>query len=184
MPFTASAVVIAVDIVIRKAFAISVGGADELAGYALAIGTAWALSATLLERGHIRIDSLYLRFPLKARAVLDIVGLAAFTLVFGLIAWHAIGVVQQSITASSRSMSALETPLVAPQSLWLAGMGLFLATALVLLLRAGVSLARGAFAEVNGAIGVRTIEEETAEEIRSAETIRGKRPGDASEQTG
>jgi len=98
----ASAVVIAVDIVIRKAFAISVGGADELAGYALAIGTAWALSATLLERGHIRIDSLYLRFPLKARAVLDIVGLAAFTLVFGLIAWHAIGVVQQSITASSR----------------------------------------------------------------------------------
>jgi len=54
----------------------------------------------------------------------------------------------------------------------------------VLLLRAGVSLARGAFAEVTGAIGVRTIEEETAEEIRSAETIRGKRPGDASEQTG
>ena len=174
----ASAVVIGVDVVIRKAFAVSVGGADELAGFALAIGTAWALSATLLDRAHIRIDSLYLLFPVKARALLDLVGLAAFTVVFGLIAWHATGVVEQSMNVGSRSLSALETPLVLPQGLWLIGMALFLATALLLLSRALVRAVSGEFRAVIDTIGVRTVEEETAEEIRSAEEIRAREASD------
>lgn len=36
-----AAVLIGIDVVIRKFFATSIGGADELAGYALAIGTSW-----------------------------------------------------------------------------------------------------------------------------------------------
>jgi TRAP-type C4-dicarboxylate transport system permease small subunit len=51
-----AALLIAVDVVLRKVFNASIGGADELAGYALAIGTAWGLGAALLDRTHIRID--------------------------------------------------------------------------------------------------------------------------------
>ena len=71
-----AALLIGVDVVLRKFFTRSIGGADELAGYALAIGTAWGLAAALLERAHIRIDSLYMLFPSGLRIALDLAGLA------------------------------------------------------------------------------------------------------------
>lgn len=169
-----SAVVIGVDVVLRKAFAMSIGGADELAGFALAIGTAWGLGATLLDRAHIRIDSLYLLLPIPVRALLDLVALVTFTVVFGLIFWHGIGVMTQSMTAGSRSMSGLQTPLVLPQGAWLAGLALFLATAL-LLLAAALRLATHAkFSGIVRLIGARTPEEEVAEEVKSAEEVHAR----------
>jgi TRAP-type C4-dicarboxylate transport system permease small subunit len=67
----AAAVLIGIDVVLRKFFATSIGGADELAGYALAIGTAWSLGAALIDRAHIRIDSLYVLLPTRLRLALD-----------------------------------------------------------------------------------------------------------------
>ena len=58
-----AALLIGVDVLMRKFFDRSIGGADELAGYSLAIGSAWGLGAALLDRAHIRIDSLYVLFP-------------------------------------------------------------------------------------------------------------------------
>jgi TRAP-type C4-dicarboxylate transport system permease small subunit len=166
-----AAIVVSIEIVIRKLFSISIGGADELSGYALAIGTAWALGAALIERLHIRIDSLYLLLPIVLRALHDVVGLLAFVVVFGLIAWHGIGVVEQSIVAGSRSMSGIETPLALPQGLWLIGMALFLATGVMLLVRSLGRLARGNVEGVIGDIGVRTAEEEALDEVRAAEAV-------------
>ncbi|MBM3573949.1 MAG: TRAP transporter small permease, partial [Alphaproteobacteria bacterium] len=170
----AAAIVIGIDVTIRKLFSVSIGGADELGGYALAIGTAWALGATLLDRTHIRIDSLYIVFPRAARGLLDIVGLASFVAVFGLIAWHGLGVFQQSVQADSRSMSGLETPLMMPQGLWLIGLGLFLLTAGLLLIGALAALLGGDFGAVIDTIGVKTAEEEAEEEIRSAEEVHAR----------
>ena len=65
-----AALLIGVDVVLRKFFDASIGGADELAGYALALGAAWALAATLLERAHIRIDSLYVLLSRRLRFAL------------------------------------------------------------------------------------------------------------------
>src|ERR1044072_5295045 len=63
---------IGIDVLMRKFLDRSIGGADELAGYSLAIGTAWGLAAALLDRAHIRIDSLYVLFPQKLRLALDV----------------------------------------------------------------------------------------------------------------
>lgn len=52
----AAAFLVGIEVVIRKAFTLTIGGADELSGYALAISTSWALAFALLERAHIRID--------------------------------------------------------------------------------------------------------------------------------
>ncbi|MBL8700036.1 MAG: TRAP transporter small permease [Alphaproteobacteria bacterium] len=161
-----AAVVIGIDVLMRKFLDRSIGGADELAGYALAIGTAWALGAALLDRSHIRIDSLYVLFPAPLRVALDLAGLALFIAFFGLVAWHGLGVVEQSWVSGSRSQSALETPTVIPQAIWIAGLAVFLASAALLLLRAAALALAGDLGAVVRIAGTRSAEEEVEDEIR------------------
>ncbi len=172
-----AAILIGVDIVLRRFFTTSIGGADELAGYALAIGTVWSLGAALLDRAHIRIDSLYLLFPAPLRIALDLFGVALFVGFFALVGWHGIGVLEQSWNSGSRSQSALETPLILPQALWLAGLAVFVATGAVLFLAALERLFAGDRAAVGRLIGTRSAEEEVAEEMRAAEARKAETIG-------
>ena len=160
-----AALLIGVDVTLRKFFQTSIGGADELAGYALAVGTAWSLGAALVERAHIRIDSLYMLFPRPLRLALDFVGVALLLAFFGLIARHGWSVVQQSWASGSRSQSALQTPTVLPQSLWLLGLALFFLIGLALLARAAFLLARGEAAAAEQLISTRSAAEEVQKEI-------------------
>ncbi len=161
----AAAILIGIDVVLRKFFARSIGGADELAGYALAIGTAWALGAALLDRAHIRIDSLYVLLPARLRLVLDFIGLILFVGFFGLIARHAWNVVEQSWSAGSRSQSALQTPTVIPQAIWFVGLVLFVVVGIVLFVYALRLAARGETSAVAAAIGTRSAQEDVEAEI-------------------
>jgi TRAP-type C4-dicarboxylate transport system permease small subunit len=161
-----AAVLIGIDVLMRKFLARSIGGADELAGYALAIGTTWGLGAALLDRAHIRIDSLYVLFPQKLRLCLDALALILLVGFFALTAWHGWGVVAQSWTSSSRSQSALETPTVIPQAIWIAGLAVFVVVGVVLLvnaLRLGLSGDLRGMAQL---ISTRSAEEEVEDEIR------------------
>src|SRR5688572_19422708 len=162
----AAALLIGVDVTLRKFFQASIGGADELAGYALAIGTAWSLGAALVERAHIRIDSLYVLLPRWLRLGLDFFGIALLIAFFGLIARHGWSVVQQSWVSGSRSQSALQTPTVLPQSIWLIGLALFFLIGLALLARAAILVARGDAAAAARAISTRSAAEEVQEEMR------------------
>lgn len=171
----AAAVLIGIDVTLRKVFNASIGGADELAGYALALGTAWSLGAALLDRAHIRIDSLYVFFPRGLRLALDIAGLALFIAFFGLIARHGWNVAEQSWVSGSRSQSALQTPTVLPQSIWLVGLALFLVVGLVLLAYAAALLARGKAADAERAISTRSAAEEVEDEIRDLKDREARR---------
>ena len=132
-----AAVLIGIDVLMRKFLARSIGGADELAGYSLAIGTAWGLGAALLDRAHIRIDSLYVLFPQKLRLALDLAGARPVRrLLRADRCGTGSGVVSQSWTSGSRSQSALETPTVIPQALWIAGLAAFVVVGVLLLLQA------------------------------------------------
>jgi TRAP-type mannitol/chloroaromatic compound transport system permease small subunit len=156
----AAAVLVAVDVLMRKLFVVTLGGADELAGYALAIGSALALAFALLERAHIRIDTLYLVLPARIAAVLDITGLVAFTTFMTLLTHRAAAVLEQSIQAGSTSMSRLGTPLAWPQTLWVAGLGLFLMVAALLIVRAVMAFITGDVDAVRRLAGPRTLDEE------------------------
>jgi TRAP-type C4-dicarboxylate transport system permease small subunit len=160
-----AALLIGVDVILRKFFTTSIGGADELAGYALAIGTAWGLAATLLERAHIRIDTLYMLFPRVYRIVLDLFGLALFIFFFAMVAWHGSGVVMQSWASGSRSQSALQIPTVIPQLIWIIGLLLFVLVGVTLFLDALVKLKTGDRAGIGRTIGIRSAEEDVEEEI-------------------
>jgi TRAP-type C4-dicarboxylate transport system permease small subunit len=161
-----AAMLIGVDVLLRRFLNQSIGGADELAGYALAIGTAWGLGATLLDRAHIRIDSLYVLLPQRVRLALDVFGLVLFISFFGLTAWHGTGVVSQSWTSGSRSQSALETPTVVPQLIWIIGLLSFVVVGTILLLEALRLGRRGELQRMARAIGTRSAEEDIEEEIR------------------
>jgi TRAP-type C4-dicarboxylate transport system permease small subunit len=161
-----AAILIGIDVVMRKFLDRSIGGADELAGYSLAIGTAWGLAAALLDRAHIRIDSLYVLFPQKLRLALDLAALLLLVGFFALVMWHGSGVVSQSWTSGSRSQSALETPTVIPQALWIAGFASFVAIGALLLAAALRLAASGDLRGMGKLISTRSAEEEVEDEIR------------------
>src|SRR5262245_25777558 len=165
-----AALTICVDIFLRYAFALTVGGADDLSGYALAIASAWGFSAALLSRSHIRIDTLYVRVRnRRVRAALDILSLAVFLLFGGLVTWHAWGVLALSYASGSRSQSAIEAPLALPQGVWFAGLAFFVAVAALLLARALRAYARGDFAALFATIGSKSAVAEAQEEIVAVE---------------
>ncbi len=161
-----AALLIGVDVVLRKFFQASIGGADEIAGYALALGTSWGLGAALLDRAHIRIDSLYVVFPRWLRLALDLVALVLFLGFFGLVALRGWDVVEQSWISSSRSHTALETPTVIPQFLWGGGFALLLLVGVLLFLRAVLLLVRGEVGAATRVISTRSAAEEVEDEIR------------------
>ncbi len=124
---------IAVEVILRKVFSLSIGGSDELSSYVLAISCAWAFGFALLRKAHIRIDILYTRFPVKIRSSLDILSLLAFIVYLVPLVYFAFLVVKTSWIRESTANTPLQTPLWIPQGLWLAGLVVFLLTTIVLL---------------------------------------------------
>lgn len=168
----ASAFLVAFDVAARNLFLITVGGADELSGYAFAIGTTWALAFTLLQRANVRVDALYIRLPAALCAVLDIVALLALGLFVGLLTWQAWAVLETSLAFDARATTPLQTPLWMPQTLWVAGLLLFAFAWLPLLLRSLLALVSGDLATVRRLAGARTIEEDAAAEASHTAHLR------------
>ena len=170
---------IGIDVVIRKLFNLSIGGADELSGYALAIASAWAFAYALFERAHVRIDSLYVTLPRRMRAILDVFGLAVFVAVMALVAWRGFGVFHESVQLDAHSMSPIATPLVYPQALWVAGLVVFVLIGALLLARVLVAFVTGDAATVHRLAGSRSVTEEIELETQHFDTRGGRDdPGD------
>lgn len=161
-----AAILIGIDVLMRRFFSASIGGADELSGYALAIGTTWGLGGALLDRAHIRIDSFYTFLPLKVRLGLDVFGLVLFIAFFSLIAWYGWDVVYQSWVVGSRSQSSLEVPIVIPQFIWFLGLIVFVGTGVVLLVRALIVGVHGDLDGTAQLISTRSAKEDVDEEIQ------------------
>lgn len=164
-----AAIIVAVDVVLRKLFVITFGGADELAGYSMAIGSAFAFSFALLERVHVRIDSLYQTLSVRVCAGLDFVGILAFALFMGLVTWHGVGVLSESFAMNTRSMSPLGTPLAIPQTIWICGLVVLLVVMALLVARAGYALVTGDLGTVRRLIGSRSAKEDVADEIQHSQ---------------
>jgi TRAP-type C4-dicarboxylate transport system permease small subunit len=152
------------EMVLRKLFQYSLQGIDEVGGYTLAVTSAIGFSYTLLTRGHTRIDFLVSKMPETARAVLN--WLAMFTLaavaLFGFVRGYT--VLAESIEFQSTATTPLQTPLWIPQSVWLAGFGLFAAIATYLAAHATTLLLTGRRAELNRFYGPQTLDEEIESE--------------------
>lgn len=168
----AAAVLVSVDVLVRKMANVTLGGADELSGYALAIGSTWSFGFVLLARGNVRIDALYQHLPKAAAALCDLAAVLALLVFGGVVAWYGWGVLAQSWASSSRSNSSLAVPLIVPQALWWVGYAWFVLCGALVLLRALTALARGNWAAIHALIGARSIQDEADEELANAQAAR------------
>lgn len=164
-----ASIVICIDITLRYTLAWTVGGADELSGYALAIASAWGLSAAVLTRSHIRIDTLYVRVRARVRALLDLLSLAAFIFFFSLVTYYAWGVLKQSWVSDSHSLSEIQMPLIVPQGLWVAGLAFFVFVAALLFVRGLNAFIARDFDGLFALIGSKSAVAEAQEEVVNVE---------------
>ena len=165
----AAALMISVDVLIRKILGTTLGGASEISGYVLAVSTTWALALALLDRAHVRIDSLYVLLPARVCALLDIVALLAFMIFAGILTWQGWVMFAFSFELGSRSLTPLETPQALPQFLWVAGFAFFFVVMALLLVRAVTALVTGRIGDVTRLLGSRTALQELEEAIQEHE---------------
>jgi hypothetical protein len=76
-------------------------------------------------------------------------------------------VFRTSYDLGARSLSPLGTPLAVPQFIWVLGFVVFLATAVLLFVRALVALIGGDLQTIRGLVGSRTVREEIAAELEA-----------------
>jgi TRAP-type C4-dicarboxylate transport system permease small subunit len=163
--FLGLAVVVTVETVARKLFNVSLQGADELGGYALAVGSTIAFSLALMGRAHIRVDVFHDRFPPRVQAVLNWISIVSLAL-FGLfIAWVAFKVIGDTMQYRSTAQTPWATPLIIPQSVWYAGLAIFALVATGYALRATGLLFSGRIDTLNKDFHPKSAKEELKEEL-------------------
>ena len=171
----ASVLIICFDVFIRKVFGVSIGGSDELSGYAFAISTSWSLAFVVLHRGNVRVDVLYLMLPVRLSALLDWISLVALGVFLVFLTYYASFVAETSWVHSSTANTPLATPLWIPQGLWVLGLLWMCVVLTLMLIRASVALVTGDIEVVKTLCGVRTSEEEAEEEAIAGERmVRGE----------
>lgn len=159
-----AALMIALDVLLRKLFGVTLGGADELAGYAMAIGCTWSFSYVLLKRGNVRVDAIYNLLPARLCIVLDLLAVLALGSFALILAWYGYDVFSTSWDLGARSNSELKAPLWLPQGMWWLGLVQLVLTATVLFVRALALLIAQQPTEFRALLGAKTIEEEAAAE--------------------
>jgi TRAP-type C4-dicarboxylate transport system permease small subunit len=165
--YLAMTVLICFDIVARRLLGFSSESTTEINGYLLAIGMSWGLAGTLLERGHVRIDVLLQRMPLKWRALLHVMSLLALCVTVGFFVWGAVSLTLDSMAFGATDLSALRTPLALPQGLWAAGFILFGLAVGGLLMRAIAQCLTGRAAQMDAELTARSYQEEADETLEA-----------------
>ena len=120
-----SAFMVTLEVFLRKVFNISLGGANELSGYAFGIATAFSLAYALFERAHIRVDALFNVMPKSLRPIVNFLGLIlllGFALVIVLTVWDMVG---DTLKHGSRSNHADARPACITTNPLAAGLDVF-----------------------------------------------------------
>ena len=170
-----SALYISADVITRYFLGFPLGGADELSGYAFAISISWALSFATLQRANIRIDALYQYLPTRVSAIIDWIALVALAVFIVFWTLYAADVAGLSWDNQSTANTTLATPLWIPQFMWVAGLAWLCIVLALMLIRSSIALITGDIATVKAICGVRSTQEEAAEEAEAGERlIRGE----------
>ena len=160
----AAAAMVTVDVILRKLFNWSLGGADEITGYVFGISIMFSLSYAIIHRTHIRIDAAYQYMPAWLRAALDILGAALLTGFVSYVAYRGYFMLADTYENGSRSITPMRTPLAIPQTPWFAGMVFAVFTGLVMITAAIVAFFKGDFPYINKLLGIPSVDEQIEDE--------------------
>jgi len=159
-----SAFLVTVEVFLRKLFNVSIGGADELSGYAFGVATSLGLAFALFERAHIRVDALYTLFPTPLKLAASLFGLVLLIGFAGVITWTAWSMVADTLHHGSRSITPMRTPLAWPQIPWLFGWIFFIFSGFLILLVAIRAILQKDVAKADALIGMKTVEQQIEDE--------------------
>lgn len=136
----AAALLVAVEVVLRKTRIAVFSAGTELSSYALAVAAAWALAYVVFERAHVKVDVVTQRLPEAPRAFLNVLALVSLAMVGLILSLGAYGTFATSLALGSTSNTTLAVPLFIPQGLWLIGLIWFTFVALWRSWQAGAAL--------------------------------------------
>jgi TRAP-type C4-dicarboxylate transport system permease small subunit len=156
------------EVVVRKLFAFSIKGVDEIGGYVLAIGSAIGFIHALVHHGHIRVDLVLRHLGPRLRALMHLAAHLALAALAVLLAWRAASVWLRSIALDAVAPTPLATPLSIPQGAWVLALAAFAALALWRVAQLGLMLAREGPAAVERAFHADRMLEELETERRAA----------------
>lgn len=166
--FIAVAVLVTLEVILRKFFLIGLSAGFEVSSYVLAVSTAWGYSFTLIKRAHVRVDAVVMLFPRRLAVWVDVLALAVLTWFAAMLVWHGHTTFSFSFAKDARAMTPLQTPLWIPQGLWLLGLGAFLVTCVALLARTAWLVTADRLSEARKMIGTFSTREEADEEVQLA----------------
>lgn len=175
--YVAITLLICFDIIARRLLGFSSEATGELTGYLMAVGMTWGLAGTLMERGHVRIDVLVQKMPLRLRVWLHLASLVALLVTAGFYTYGSMSLAWDSFEMGATDISALHTPLVAPQGVWAAGLALLLLATVALAARAVTQLLEGRQDDADRMLMARTYEDEAAETLEALAEVVHDEPG-------
>ena len=156
---------VTVETISRKLFNFSLQGADELGGYALALGSTIAFSLALMGRNHIRVDVFHELLPPRAQAVVNWISIMSLAIFAVFIVWVAFKVIADTTQYHSTAQTPWATPLIWPQAIWYAGLLIFAVVASIYAVRGSVLLATGRIDTMNRDFHPKSAKEELKEEL-------------------
>lgn len=166
---------VTIEVIARKFLNASLGGADELSGYAFAIFTSFAFVLAAFEKANIRIDLLRNTMPRRIKLLMDVIAAASLLFFVGLMTWRAVLLAVSSFERGSKAITPLSTPLYIPQSLWALGLVIFTCVLATMFVRALIAILRGRSSEAFKLLGPTHEEDHTSEYSDAAlETRIGK----------
>ena len=167
--FLALSIVVTVETIARKVFSFSIQGADELGGYALAVGSTLAFSLALMGRNHIRVDVFHEMFPRRVQAFLNWFSITTIALFAIVIALVSIKIIRETVEYGSTAQTPWATPLIWPQGVWYAGFLLFMVVAIIYAARATKLYFNGHIDELNNEFHPKSAKEELKDELDDLE---------------
>lgn len=153
------------EIVLRK-LGYSLQGIDEIGGYLMAVLSCAGFGYTLAHNAHTRIDLVLAALPRALQAALNVLAMVTLAALAVFMLWRAGAELLDSIELKSVSTSPLQVPLWIPQSLWIAGLGLFAIVAAAYAVHALWLLVRN-LGEVNRCYAPPSVQHELAAELAS-----------------
>ncbi|MCE9682178.1 TRAP transporter small permease subunit [Halomonas alkalisoli] len=163
--FFSLSIVVSLETLTRRLFNISLGGIDELSGYAVAVAAGLAFSVTLIQRAHIRIDIVTARLSKQKQAFLNWLASVSMAVLGVFCIWLAYGVIGDTIAYGSRAPTVWATPLVYPQVPWFLALLTFCVLSVFFAVRATRLLLRRDTEALNRDFGPRGAKEELQEEL-------------------
>jgi TRAP-type C4-dicarboxylate transport system permease small subunit len=165
----AAAVMVTVDVFMRKFFSLTMSGSDEYSGYVFSATTTMAYSYCLLHRSNVRIDALYNLLPRWMTACLDVFGLSLLLYYMSIMTYYALNSFRESWVNDSVAITTLATPQWIPQLFWVSGLGLFLITLVFVVIYSLTALVQRNWDLVAKIAGVPSISEVMEEETQGVD---------------